>query len=118
MTPEDLLAYVDGELDPASRDRVERELRQDPAGIASLAALYRQRMQLRADIWEMCYREGVAMILEPGRGDGGNVFVSAVTMPRKSDDAGEQGNRNSRGPRPWATESTAIIGFHGRHHFG
>lgn len=70
---------------------------------------YRRAMQLRADIWEMAYREGAAVILEPGRGDGGNVFVSAVTMPRKSDDAGEEGNRNSRGPRPWATQSTDII---------
>lgn len=72
-------------------------------------AAYRRLMQIRADIWEMAYLEGAAVILEPGRGDGGNVFVSAVTMPRKSDDAGEQGNRNSRGPRPWATESTDII---------
>ncbi|MFK7736111.1 MAG: M20/M25/M40 family metallo-hydrolase [Pirellulaceae bacterium] len=72
-------------------------------------ALYRQQMQLRADIWEMCYLEGAAVILEPGRGDGGNVFVSAVTMPRKSDDQGEQGSRLSRGPRPWATDSTDII---------
>ena len=69
----------------------------------------RAAMRLRADKWEMAYREGAAVILEPGRGDGGNVFVSAVTMPRVSDDQGEKGNRLSRGPRPWATDSTDII---------
>lgn len=69
----------------------------------------RAAMRLRADKWDMAYREGAAVILEPGRGDGGNVFVSSVTMPRVSDDKGESGNRMSRGPRPWATDSTDII---------
>ncbi len=72
-------------------------------------AQFRLQMKLREDIWEMAYREGAAVILEPGRGDGGNVFVASVTMPRTSDDAGEEGNRNSRGPRPWATQSMDII---------
>lgn len=80
-----------------------------PAAPEDERARFRREMQLRADIWEMAYREGAAAILEPGRGDGGNVFVASVTMPRKSDDAGEEGNRNSRGPRPWATQSTDII---------
>ncbi len=70
---------------------------------------FRNAMKLRADKWELAYREGAAVILEPGRGDGGNVFVSSVTMPTKSDDAGETESRFSRGPRPWATESTDII---------
>lgn len=69
----------------------------------------RAAMRLQADKWEMAYNEGAAVILEPGRGDGGNVFVASVTMPRISDDQGAQGNPNSRGPRPWATEATNII---------
>lgn len=69
----------------------------------------RAAMRLQADKWEMAYNEGAAVILEPGRGDGGNVFVASVTMPRVSDDQGAQGNPFSRGPRPWATEATNII---------
>lgn len=69
----------------------------------------RAAARLQADKWEMAYNEGAAVILEPGRGDGGNVFVASVTMPRLSDDQGAQGNPFSRGPRPWATEATNII---------
>ena len=69
----------------------------------------RSAARLQADKWEMAYNEGAAVILEPGRGDGGNVFVASVTMPRVSDDRGAQGNPFSRGPRPWATEATNII---------
>ncbi len=69
----------------------------------------RAAYQLLADKWQMAYDEGAAVVLEPGRGDGGNVFVASVTMPRRSEDQGEQGNRFSRGPRPWATEATGII---------
>jgi carboxypeptidase Q len=69
----------------------------------------RASMKLRADKWEMAYREGAAVILEPGRGDGGNVFVASVTMPTKSDDSGAPANAFSRGPRPWATDATDMI---------
>ncbi len=65
--------------------------------------------RLQSDKWQMAYSEGAAVVLEPGRGDGGNVFVASVVMPRNSDDRGAQGNRNSRGPRPWASEATDII---------
>ncbi len=69
----------------------------------------RTSAQLQADKWELAYNEGAAVILEPGRGDGGNVFVASVTMPRVSDDRGAQGNPFSRGPRPWAAEATTVI---------
>jgi carboxypeptidase Q len=64
--------------------------------------------QLQSDKWQMAYAEGAAVILEPGRGDGGNVFVASVTIPRSSEE-GAEGNRFSRGVRPWATEATNII---------
>src|SRR5207253_10792694 len=31
--------------------------------------------------WQMIYDEGAAVVLEPGRGDGGTVFVASATMP-------------------------------------
>lgn len=69
----------------------------------------RAAMRMQAAKWDLAYAEGAAVILEPGRGDGGNVFVASVTMPRISDDRGAQGNPFSRGPRPWAAEATNVI---------
>lgn len=75
----------------------------------------REGMQLQADKWQMAYDEGAAVVLEPGRGDGGTVFVASATMPRRSDagrdtrSPGEGGNPFSRGPRPWTAEAPAIL---------
>lgn len=66
--------------------------------------------QLQADKWQMCYDEGAAVVIEPGRGDGGTVFVQSVTMPRRADPASRAGdNPFSRGPRPWAIEESQIL---------
>ncbi len=46
MSPDDLLAYVDNELEPVSRERVERELEAHPEWLAALADLCRQRFLL------------------------------------------------------------------------
>lgn len=69
----------------------------------------RVAMRLQSDKWQLAYSEGAAVVLEPGRGDGGNVFVASVTMPRNSSDPGASGNPFSRGPRPWATDAPEII---------
>ncbi len=108
---------AEGESQPADEEKKadEEETKPEPTQeqpkppAADPVRSMRARMQLRSDMWQMAYREGAAVILEPGRGDGGNVFVASVTMPLQSDDSGEQGNRLSRGPRPWATDSTDII---------
>ena len=72
----------------------------------------RAEMQLASRKWQMIYDEGAAVVLEPGRGDGGTVFVSSATLPRAASSEGNQPspageNRNpqdnnpfSRGPRP------------------
>ncbi len=63
-----------------------------------------------ADKWQLAYDEGAAVVIEPGRGDGGTVFVQSATMPRRADPAGrEGGNPFSRGPRPWATDPPDVI---------
>jgi len=67
----------------------------------------RSAMQLLTDKWQLAYEEGAAVVLEPGRGDGGTVFVASVNMPRPRGDAngGNGGNPFSRGPRPWAPDA-------------
>jgi carboxypeptidase Q len=53
--------------------------------------------------WEMCYREGAAVVLEPGRGDGGTLFVGSVTIPAPVDTPFD------KRPRPWAIDAPAIV---------
>ncbi len=70
----------------------------------------RGAMQIQADKWQLAYDEGAAVVLEPGRGDGGTVFVQSATMPRRADPAGREGNNPfSRGPRPWATNPPDVL---------
>ncbi len=86
-----------------------------PAAQQSFANM-RSSMQLQSDKWQMVYDEGAAVVLEPGRGDGGTVFVASATMPRNADPArdsrspAEGGNPFSRGgPRPWATDPPTVV---------
>ncbi len=70
----------------------------------------RGTMQIQADKWQMAYEEGAAVVIEPGRGDGGTVFVQSATMPRRADPAGrEGGNPFSMGPRPWAVDPPEVL---------
>ena len=70
----------------------------------------RGTMQIQADKWQMAYEEGAAVVVEPGRGDGGTVFVQSATMPRRADPAGrEGGNPFSMGPRPWAVDPPEVL---------
>jgi len=69
---------------------------------------------LTTDKWQMAYDEGAAVVLEPGRGDGGTVFVASATMPRRADSQREirspgEGGPMSRGARPWTVDSPPIL---------
>lgn len=80
------------------------------AGGPGAAGSARSNFQLQADKWQFCYDEGAAVVLEPGRGDGGTVFVSQATMPRAADARGSDGVMAfMRGPRPWAVDAPAIL---------
>ncbi|MCI0357828.1 MAG: M20/M25/M40 family metallo-hydrolase [Planctomycetaceae bacterium] len=68
----------------------------------------------------MLAEEGAGVILEPGRGDGGNLLVSAASLPRgqaRGDGRPEQRNDenepsrrfSSRGPSPWAADSPPVV---------
>jgi hypothetical protein len=60
--------------------------------------------------WEMCYSEGAGVVLEPGRGDGGTLFVqSAATPPSPQSAAGTLPQFGRGGPRPWAKDAPPII---------
>ncbi len=84
----------------------EQPPRQRPSGADT-----RSSFTLTADKWQLCYEEGAAVVLEPGRGDGGTVFVASATMPRLADGGrgSESGNPFSRGPRPWAVDAPEIL---------
>ena len=82
----------------------------DGAGAPGPGAGRGGRGSIQADKWQMAYEEGAAVVIEPGRGDGGTVFVQDATMPRRADPAGRESvNPFSRGPRPWATDPPTIL---------
>ena len=41
-----------------------------------------RRQALQSKKWQLIYDEGAAVVLEPGRGDGGTLFVQSATLPR------------------------------------
>lgn len=75
---------------------------------------------LTADKWQFAYSEGAAVVLEPGRGDGGTVFVSQATLPRRPEASGNRGaaegggggpfggGRQSR-TQPWSPEANETL---------
>ena len=63
----------------------------------------RAAMELLNKKWQMVAAEGAAVVLEPGRGDGGNMLVSAVNIPAATDTPPD------RRTRPWAKDATGVI---------
>lgn len=90
---------------------------------APLGATSQQRAEfaLQNRKWQMIYEEGAALVIEPGRGDGGTIFLTAATLPpnmaRRSsenasgDGAGQppMGEALARGLRPWSLDAPAIV---------
>jgi hypothetical protein len=67
----------------------------------------RSAMQLEARKWQLIYDEGAAVVVEPGRGDGGTVFVGAATLPQRGRSG--TGGSGSRRSRPWEKDSPEIV---------
>src|SRR4030095_9063488 len=63
----------------------------------------RARLDLNYQKWKMLYDEGAALVLEPGAGDGGVVYVTRVSMPTPFDTAPDQR------PVPWEVSKPKII---------
>jgi len=62
----------------------------------------RAAQQLEMKKWQMCVSEGAAVVLESGRGDGGTIFVGAITIPQPPETPFE------RRARPWAKDAPAV----------
>jgi carboxypeptidase Q len=58
--------------------------------------------ELLAKKWQLVYDEGAAIVLEPGRGDGGTIFVQGAYLPSPPNASSD------RRPRPWAPDAKVI----------
>lgn len=63
----------------------------------------RTAAELLSKKWQMVFSERAAVVLEPGRGDGGTVFVGSVTIPTPVDTPFD------RRPRAWAKDAPAVV---------
>src|SRR5689334_5346186 len=63
----------------------------------------RAAMELLTKKWQFVASEGAAVVLEPGRGDGGSMIVQSVTIPAPVDTSFD------RRPRPWAKDITGVV---------
>jgi carboxypeptidase Q len=63
----------------------------------------RASAELTFSKWRLVYSEGAAVVLEPGRGDGGTVYVTSAVIPPQIDVPFE--NR----PHPWDLSKPAVV---------
>lgn len=63
----------------------------------------RARLELNYKKWQMIYSENPAVVLEPGFGDGGTVYVTVASMPSPPDLPSEQR------PHPWNLNKPKVI---------
>ncbi len=95
MTDEELLTLANS-VPPAAGGGGNR--RGGPGGNPEMRAA----MELMSKKWQMVYDEGAAIALDPGRGDGGTIFVQSATMPSAADASLD------RRPRPWSADAKVI----------
>ncbi len=68
----------------------------------------RAQFQVQSKKWQLIYSEGAAVVLEPGRGDGGTLFVQSATMPTPP--GAPQGTfGRGGGARPWAKDAPQAV---------
>jgi carboxypeptidase Q len=96
-----------------------------PGSQFGASAEQRAAFALQNKKWQMIYEEGAAVVLEPGRGDGGTIFVGSVTLPPtasasrggQASSASASNNQPSvagessrtGGPRPWSKDCPEIV---------
>ncbi|HKP88038.1 MAG TPA: M20/M25/M40 family metallo-hydrolase, partial [Blastocatellia bacterium] len=75
----------------------------EPRRRSDLTPEQKAEAELTLKKWLMASAEGAAVILEPGRGDGGTIFVQSATIPMPID-----ATRDQR-PRPYAKDVTGVL---------
>jgi hypothetical protein len=83
-----------------------------PGRPSSSTSEQRAALALQSKKWQMIYDEGAAVVLEPGRGDGGTLFVGSATLPTRAGASGESrggGPDSSSSRRPWAKDAPDIV---------
>jgi hypothetical protein len=62
----------------------------------------RAAMEMSAKKWQLAVSEGAAVVLEPGRGDGGTIFLGSATLPAPADASFD------RRPRAYAKDAVTV----------
>jgi carboxypeptidase Q len=70
---------------------------------SQMSPAVRARQELNYQRWQLLYDEAAAVVLEPGAGDGGVVYVTRASMPSPVDTPPEQR------PQPWALNKPKVI---------
>ena len=94
MTDEDLLRLANADPPGAGAGQGRRP---------ETAADQRAAAELLNKKWQLAVAEGAAVVLEPGRGDGGTLFVQSVNIPAPADTPFD------RRPRPYSKDAPAIV---------
>ncbi|HLG16903.1 MAG TPA: M20/M25/M40 family metallo-hydrolase [Blastocatellia bacterium] len=87
QTDEDLLRLANADPPGGAPQR---------GGFPQMSPEQRAAQQLMTKKWDMCYDEGAAVVLEPGRGDGGTIFVQSATMKSYPQDTPIDKRKNVR----------------------
>lgn len=95
QSDERLLTLANAEL-PAVGAPARRPPQQSPEQRAAAALLQKK--------WELCFADRAAVVLEPGRGDGGTIFVQSVTLPQPPPNTPAD-----RRPRPWSKDAPPTL---------
>lgn len=75
-----------------------------PARRARLTSEERAAEALQQKKWDLCFSERPEVVLEPGRGDGGTVFVQGVTLPQPP-----SGTPADRRIRAWNKDAPEVM---------
>jgi carboxypeptidase Q len=107
--PRDVKAHFEPEGRRLSDSDLWRLANAEPQGSGGPGRAFRMTDEQRAAAelmnkkWQLVVSEGAAVVLEPGRGDGGNMIVQSVTIPAPVDTPFD------RRPRPWAKDVTGVV---------
>ncbi|HKS42791.1 MAG TPA: M20/M25/M40 family metallo-hydrolase [Blastocatellia bacterium] len=93
MSDDDLLKLANADAPVGGATRGRRELTDEQKAAA----------ELLLKKWQMAVAEGAGVVLEPGRGDGGTIFIGSATVPSPVDAPFD------RRPRVWTKEIGTVI---------